>query len=157
MANKDFKVKNGLDIQAPLPVSMGGTGQTSTTNTLNALLPAQAGNENKFLSTDGTNTTWGTVGSGLPSSTVSSDINLLSNNKYFVDSSTARTLTLPPSPVVGDEVYIYDASGTAASYNITVNRNSNYINGVAGNLIIDINGGAAAFMYTGATYGWKVG
>ena len=157
MANKDFKVKNGLDIQSPLPVSMGGTGQTSTTNTLNALLPAQAGNQNKFLSTDGTNTTWGIVSSVLPSSTVSSNITLSSNYKYFVDSSATRTLTLPASPVVGDEIYIYDASGTAASYNITVSRNSNYINGVAGNLIIDVNGGAAAFMYTGATYGWKVG
>jgi len=58
MANKDFKVKNGLDIQTPLPVSMGGTGQTSTTNTLNALLPSQAGNTNKVLASDGTNTTW---------------------------------------------------------------------------------------------------
>jgi hypothetical protein len=58
MANKDFKVKNGLDIQSPLPVSMGGTGQTSTTNSLNSLLPSQAGNTNKVLSTDGTNTTW---------------------------------------------------------------------------------------------------
>jgi hypothetical protein len=58
MANKDFKVKNGLDIQSPLPVSMGGTGQTSTTNTLNSLLPTQDGNQNKVLSTDGTNTTW---------------------------------------------------------------------------------------------------
>jgi hypothetical protein len=58
MANKDFKVKNGIDIQAPLPVSMGGTGQTTTGNTLNALLPSQAGNSSKVLSTDGTNTTW---------------------------------------------------------------------------------------------------
>jgi len=58
MANKDFKVKNGLDIQSPLPVSMGGTGQTSTTNALNSLLPSQAGNNNKVLSSDGTNTTW---------------------------------------------------------------------------------------------------
>ena len=58
MANKDFNVKNGLDIQSPLPVSMGGTGQTSTTNTLNSLLPSQDGNSNKVLSTDGTNTTW---------------------------------------------------------------------------------------------------
>lgn len=61
MANKDFKVKNGLDIQTPLPVSMGGTGQTSTTNTLNSLLPAQTGNANKVLQTDGTNTQWYTV------------------------------------------------------------------------------------------------
>lgn len=61
MANKDFKVKNGIDIQSPLPVSMGGTGQTSTTNTLNSLLPSQAGNTNKVLQTDGTNTTWYSV------------------------------------------------------------------------------------------------
>jgi hypothetical protein len=61
MANKDFKVKNGLDIQTPLPVSMGGTGQTSTTNTLNSLLPPQSGNTNKVLQTDGTNTQWYTV------------------------------------------------------------------------------------------------
>ena len=58
MANKDFKVKNGIDIQSPLPVSMGGTGQTTTGNTLNALLPSQAGNSSKVLSTDGTNTSW---------------------------------------------------------------------------------------------------
>jgi hypothetical protein len=29
MANKDFKVKNSIDIQSPLPVSMGGTGNIS--------------------------------------------------------------------------------------------------------------------------------
>ncbi len=37
---------------------MGGTGQTSNANTLNSLLPSQAGNNNKVLSTDGTNPTW---------------------------------------------------------------------------------------------------
>ena len=58
MANKDFKVKNGLDIATPIPVSMGGTGQTSTTNTLNSLLPVQIDHVSKFLQTDGSNTTW---------------------------------------------------------------------------------------------------
>ena len=58
MANKDFKVKNGLDVSTPIPVAMGGTGQTSTANALNSLLPSQSGNSNKVLSTDGTNTTW---------------------------------------------------------------------------------------------------
>ena len=58
MANKDFKVKNGIDIQSPLPVSMGGTGQTSTTNTLNSLLPLQVDNIGKYLTTDGTNVSW---------------------------------------------------------------------------------------------------
>lgn len=157
MANKDFKVKNGLDIQSPLPVSMGGTGQTSTTNTLNSLLPSQDGNSNKVLSTDGTNTTWIAQAVGFPSSSVSSNVTLASNNKYFVDTSTSRTVTLPSSPSVGDEIYVFDASGTAGAYNITVNRNSNYINGSSSNLIIDVNGGAASFTYTGGSYGWKAG
>jgi hypothetical protein len=58
MANKDFKVKNGLDIQSPLPVTMGGTGQTSSANSLNALLPIQTDHLSKFLQTDGVNTAW---------------------------------------------------------------------------------------------------
>jgi hypothetical protein len=58
---------------------------------------------------------------------------------------------------VGDEIYVFDASGTAGAYNITVNRNSNYINGSSSNLIIDVNGGAASFTYTGGSYGWKAG
>jgi hypothetical protein len=158
MANKDFKVKNGLDIQSPLAVSMGGTGQTSTTNTLNSLLPSQDGNQNKVLSTDGTNTTWIAPSSGgMPSSSISANTNISVNYKYFVDTSAARTLTLPPSPSVGDEIYVFDASGTAATYNITIARNSNLINGNAGNLIFNINGGAVSLIYTGATYGWRAG
>lgn len=60
MADKNFKVKTGLDLPAPLPVSQGGTGQTSTTNTLNSLLPSQPGNSSKFLTTDGTTVSWAT-------------------------------------------------------------------------------------------------
>ena len=157
MANKDFKVKNGLDIQSPLAVSMGGTGQTSAENTLNALLPSQPGNSGKVLSTDGTNTTWATVSANLPSTSVSSNISLSSYNKYFVNTSSARTLTLPPSPSLGDEIYIFDASGTAATYNITIARNGNLINLNDGNLIINSNGAAVSLVYTGSTYGWKVG
>jgi hypothetical protein len=61
MANKNFKVKTGLDLPAPLPVEMGGTGQTTTSNTLNAILPIQTDNNGKYLSTDGTSTAWSSV------------------------------------------------------------------------------------------------
>jgi trimeric autotransporter adhesin len=91
MANKDFKVKNGIDIQTPLPVSMGGTGQTSTTNTLNSLLPAQGGNQNKVLQTDGTNTTWYTLPSAYtrggtaarPGSPTAGDLHFNTDKKAF--------------------------------------------------------------------------
>ena len=88
---------------------------------------------------------------------VSSNISLAKDNRYFVDTSAARTLTLPASPALNDEIQILDASGTASTYNITVARNGNKINGGTGNLIIDNNGGWYTLLYTGSTYGWKVG
>ena len=61
MADKNFKVKTGLTLPSPLPVDQGGTGQTSASNTLNALLPLQTSNSGKVLSTDGTDTSWFTI------------------------------------------------------------------------------------------------
>ena len=91
MANKDFKVKNGLDVSTPIPVSMGGTGQTSSENTLNALLPLQTSNANKFLQTDGTSTSW------VAAAVV--------NNATFTGSSlvvpSGTNAERPASPVVG--------------------------------------------------------
>lgn len=46
----------------PVRIDQGGTGQITANNALNALLPSQAGNNGKILSTDGTNTLWTTGG-----------------------------------------------------------------------------------------------
>ena len=77
MADKNFKVKSGLNIPitsaailttdsngnisstAVLPITAGGTGQTSATNALNALLPVQNGSTiNYTIQSDGTNVSW---------------------------------------------------------------------------------------------------
>ncbi len=91
------------------------------------------------------------------SQAVSSNITLAASNKYFVDTSTARTLTLPASPSLGDEIQVFDASGTAGANNITVQNNSNKINGTLDYAILDVNGVAAVFVWTGSTYGWRMG
>jgi hypothetical protein len=44
-----------------LPIAAGGTGQTTANAALNALLPSQATNSGKYLTTDGTNSSWATV------------------------------------------------------------------------------------------------
>jgi len=180
MADKDFKVKSnlvvgGLTTAGPivrhtdgtltshtsLPIDKGGTGQTSATNALNALLPVQSSANGQYLKSDGTDASWSNLPTPsfvqMTTSSVSSNINLSSFNKYFVDTTAARTLTLPSSPSLGDEIYVFDASGTAASYNITIARNNKLINGNSGNLIIDANGASVSLIYTGSTYGWKVG
>jgi len=41
-----------------VPVANGGTGQATATDAFNALAPSQAGNTGKYLTTDGTNSSW---------------------------------------------------------------------------------------------------
>lgn len=179
MANKDFKVKNNLVVgdlttagpivrhtdgtltsHTSLPIDKGGTGQTSATNALNALLPVQTSANGQYLKSDGTDASW----SSLPSPTfvqmttvsVSSNITLEVNKRYLVNTSSARTLTLPASPSDGDEIQIFDIIGTAATNKITVASNSNKINGTVQDLEIDINYDVVALIYTGSGYGWSV-
>jgi hypothetical protein len=49
-------------------IANGGTGQTTATAAFNALAPSQTSNSGKYLTTDGTNTSWATV-QALPSQT----------------------------------------------------------------------------------------
>jgi hypothetical protein len=125
------------------PTGVGATGATGPTGPTGATGP--------------TGPTGATGPAAVTNQSISSNITLVAGTRYFVDTTAARTLTLPASPSVGDQILIFDASGTAGTYNITVNRNSNYINGSASNLIIDVNGGAAGLTYTGGGYGWKAG
>ena len=87
---------------------------------------------------------------------ISTNTNLVAGVRYFVTSASALTLTLPGTPSVNDQIDIFDASGNASTYNITVARNGKLLNGTAGNLIIDVNGGWFTLVFTGNTYGWKV-
>ena len=89
--------------------------------------------------------------------TVSSNITLVAGRRYFVDTTAARTLTLPASPTLGQEIVIFDASGSAGTNNITIARNGNNINSVADNAIIDVDKAAAVLIYTGSTIGWRLG
>jgi hypothetical protein len=81
---------------------------------------------------------------------------LLANSRYFVNTTAARTLTLPSSPAVGAEIWIADQSNQAETYNITVNNGGSLINGVSDTLVIDVNGAIAKLVYTGSTLGWRI-
>jgi len=96
-----------------------------------------------------------TIATGPTSSTVSSNITMAANNNYFVNTSAARTLTLPASASVGDTIAIYDAYGSAATNNITISRNSHKINGLTEDAIIDVDQSSSLLVYTGTTLGWR--
>jgi len=59
---------NSHTISGTLAIANGGTGQTTATDAINALLPLQTSNTGKVLTTDGTNTSWVTNGSGTVTS-----------------------------------------------------------------------------------------
>jgi hypothetical protein len=80
MSDKNFKVKSGLNIPITsaailttdssgnisstsiLPITAGGTGQSSATNAINALLPVQNGSTvNYSIQSDGTNISWAKI------------------------------------------------------------------------------------------------
>jgi hypothetical protein len=168
LSDKDFKVKNKLqvagitsagplvsdasgnvDSTSSIATQFGGTGTTTSPNS-GEFLYSSGGTTYAATSLSTTVPLWSSVA-------VSSNITLSKWNNYMVDTSTARTLTLPSSPSSGDEIHIFDVSGTAATNKITVASNSNKINGSVQDLEIDANNAAVVLIYTGSTYGWRVG
>ena len=72
-------------------------------------------------------------------------------------SSTTITITLPISsgpPTLGDFVRILDATGNAATNNITVARNGNNIQGASADLTISTNRAAIGLVYVNVAQGW---
>ena len=63
-----INTSQNVSLTNALPITSGGTGQTTANTALNALLPNQSGNTGKVLSTDGTNTSWAADAGGTVTS-----------------------------------------------------------------------------------------
>jgi hypothetical protein len=150
-------------VRSVLPGATGPTGPTgaqgdTVTGSTGAVGNTGAQGVTGSTGPTGSNGATGATGAAaVTNSSINSNVTLTAGVRYFVDTTAARSLTLPASPSVGDEIQIVDASGTAGTNNITILRNSLKINGVADNAVIDVNGGAAVLLYTGSTYGWRFG
>ena len=116
----------------------------------------------RIVATDGTN--WYDVFSlaGLGESWVEktdsdSPYTATDGDNIFVDCSAAVvTVTLPASPSIGNQVKIIDGTGSAATYNITVGRNSEKIQGAASDLTISTNNAGISLVYYDSDEGWRL-
>jgi hypothetical protein len=99
--------KNSLGGSA-LTIANGGTGQTSANAALNALLPSQTSQSGKFLTTDGTDTSWASGSSLVAVSTKTTTYTLQSSDDVILAdaSSAAFTLTLPAAASVTGKKFI---------------------------------------------------
>ena len=86
-----------LTINTALPITSGGTGQITATNAFNALAPSQTSNSGKYLTTNGTNTSWATVSGGKVLQVVQVVLTTIATasvtSPTYVDTGLSATIT----------------------------------------------------------------
>jgi len=67
-----------------------------------------------------------------------------------------QTITLPQNPANGQLVRVRDADHTAATWHITIGRNTRTIAGTGADMAIDIDGAMATFVYDLENTNWVI-
>jgi len=92
--NATLSALSAADLTGAVAIASGGTGQTTANTAFNALAPSQATNSGKYLTTDGTNTSWATVSSGT-SVTLANDTSTATNlYPLFANATTGTASTI---------------------------------------------------------------
>ena len=140
---------NQIDKQNGSTVTIGGSGT-------NVVLGASG--QTVSLATGATQSGFGRTGTvdWQTGAIKTGDFTAVSGEGYFCDtSSTAFTVTLPSSPSAGDIVALKDYKLTWNSNNLTINRNSEPINGGNNtNPVLNTQGGSVLLVYVDGTQGW---
>ena len=145
-----------------LPIAAGGTGQTTANAAFNALAPSQASANGKYLTSDGTNTSWGTISMGI---TVSNDVSSSSAIYPLFTTATSGTISteyvsntklqytpssgLFSSPIINASSGIFYNSNTVSS-DVTISTGNNGLSAGA----MTISGGVTVTVASGAN--WQV-
>ena len=144
------------NVTGTVAIANGGTGQTTATAAFNALAPSQTSAANKFLQSDGTNTSFAIENGGfIWQSVKTADFAVTVGNGYPVNTTSAAiTATLPASPSVGQVVSFVDYAGTWATNNLTISPNGNKFNGSTSSVVCSANREGVVLVYIDATQGW---
>ena len=145
---KTYGIYNNIGGGADISARLGAGGNTLTiTNGKYRLVSTDGTNWYDILSLAGLDETWSLVADGTT---------LTAGQNAFANTNAGTiTYTLPLSPSLGDQCKIIDL-GNAATNNITINRNSEPIQGSAANMTISTDSAAISLVYSNATYGWRL-
>ncbi len=92
------------NVTGTVAIANGGTGQTTANTAFNALAPSQTSNSGKYLTTDGTNSSWATVTAGA---SISNDTTTSTNLYPLFAAATSGT---PTTIYTGNTKYLYKPS-----------------------------------------------
>ena len=110
------------NVTGTVAIANGGTGQTTATLGFNALAPSQTSNSGKYLTTDGTNSSWATITAGA---SISNDTTT-STNLYPL--FAAATSGVPTTIYTGNTKYLYKPSTGELSAPVHISTNGININ-----------------------------
>jgi hypothetical protein len=82
--------------------------------------------------------------------TVTATSKTLVENEFCIVTAAGQTISLPTSPVAGNQVAI----GVRNFANTVVGRNGQLIEGLTEDLTFDVPNSTYEFVFSGATYGW---
>ena len=104
-----------------IPIVNGGTGQTTANLAFNALAPSQTGNSGKYLTTDGTDTSWATNPLGTVTSVAASGGTGISVSGSPITTSGTLTITntAPDQTVAIASGTGISVTGTYPSFTVT--------------------------------------
>jgi hypothetical protein len=140
-----------------IAIANGGTGQTTANAAFNALAPSQTSNSGKFMTTDGTNTSWATAtGTNPPLSTITDAVagNTINNLAYaqswgwsILGSTIGMTFASTSTAAASNsqELVRFSLSGTNSTSSQTTTT-AKFFNTHAGTGAVNI---AALFQSTG--------
>ena len=121
-------------------------------------LPATDGTNGQVLTTNGSGVlSFATPASGIAwqSTVKTSGFTAVAGEGYFCNTtSSAFTVTLPATPTAGQQVAVVDYAGTFDTNALTVNPNSNKLEGGTANLQLTGEREGVLLVYIDATQGW---
>jgi hypothetical protein len=110
------------NVTGTVAIANGGTGQTTATLGFNALAPSQTSNSGKYLTTDGTNSSWATITAGA---SISNDTTTSTNLYPLFAAATSGT---PTTIYTGNTKYLYKPSTGELSAPAHISTNGININ-----------------------------
>ena len=92
----NFYTIDAANLTGTLAIANGGTGQTTANAALNALLPSQTSNANKYLQTDGTNSSWDAI--SLSTADITGTLAVANGGTGVTSSTGSGSVVLSASP-----------------------------------------------------------
>ena len=92
----NFYALQAANLTGTLAIANGGTGQATANAALNALLPVQTSNANKYLQTDGTNTSWDAI--SLSTADITGTLAVANGGTGVTSSTGTGAVVLSASP-----------------------------------------------------------